>query len=92
MAAESRTPSPDLDNSPLEEALRNEPFSFEFFQAVTLLQRLAPQLQPVGRFSNPDDEAVRFRGNTSLGFPASQIQQIEWPEDGPPRMMVNFMG
>jgi type VI secretion system protein ImpH len=95
MGAESGTQDPGLDLSPLEKVLRKQPFSFEFFQAVTLLQRLAPGRQPVGRFSNPEDEAVRFRGNTSLGFPASSIQRIDWPEsagDGPPRMMVNFMG
>ncbi len=92
MATESRTQDIGLERSPLEEALHEEPWSFEFFQAVTLLQRLAPERRPVGRFSNPDDEAVRFRGNTSLGFPASAIQEIEWPEDGPPRMTVNFMG
>jgi len=92
MATESRTQDIGLDNSPLESALRAEPYSFEFFQAVALLQRLAPDRQPVGRFSNPEDEAVRFRGNTSLGFPASAIQQIDWPEDGPAEMMVNFMG
>lgn len=92
MATESRTQDIDLEKSPLEDALHQEPWSFEFFQAVTLLQRLAPERRPVGRFSNPDDEAVRFRGNTSLGFPASSIQKIDWPEDGPPEMMVNFMG
>jgi type VI secretion system protein ImpH len=108
MATESRTQDFGLDNLPagnsaensspetsaLENALRAAPWSFEFFQAVTLLQRLAPHRQPVGRFSNPDDEAVRFRGNTSLGFPASSIQQLDFPADGdgPPEMMVNFMG
>jgi type VI secretion system protein ImpH len=30
--------------------------------------------------------------NSRLGFPASQIQSIEVPEEGPPEMMVNFMG
>jgi type VI secretion system protein ImpH len=92
MATESRTQDLGLDNSPLEDALREKPWSFEFFQAVSLLQRLVPQRQPVGRFSNPEDEAVRFRGNTSLGFPASEIQKIDWSEEGQPEMMVNFMG
>jgi type VI secretion system protein ImpH len=100
MAAESRTQNPGLEPAPdaneerslLQQALRAEPWSFEFFQAVTLLQRLAPDRHPVGRFSNPDDEAIRFCGNTSLGFPASAIQQLEFSDDGPARMMVNFMG
>ncbi|HEY4934322.1 MAG TPA: type VI secretion system baseplate subunit TssG [Terriglobales bacterium] len=76
----------------MEQILREDPCSFEFFQAVTLLQRLWKDRQPVGRFSNPEDEAVHFRANNNLAFPASQIQQIDWPNSSPPRMSVNFMG
>ena len=46
----------------------------------------------MGGFSNPEEEAVHFRVNPRLGFPASQIQKLEFPEDAPPEMMVNFMG
>ncbi len=56
--------------------------SFEFFQAVTLLQRLSAGCGPVGGFSNPEEEAVHFRVNPRLGFPASQIQTLELAEDG----------
>jgi type VI secretion system protein ImpH len=92
MATQSGAEDPRVAESPLEEVLREDPCSFEFFQAVTLLQRLGRNRVPVGRFSNPDDEAVRFSVNSSLAFPASQIQQLEWPDSGPPRMTVNFMG
>ena len=81
-----------LSGLSFEQILRDDPCSFEFFQAVTLLHRLREDRQPVGRFSNPEDEAVHFRVNNQLGFPASQIQQIEWPEGKPRQMMVNFMG
>jgi type VI secretion system protein ImpH len=92
MATQSRPEDPRVIESPMEEILREDSCSFEFFQAVTLLQRLRQDRQPVGRFSNPEDEAVHFRVNTSLAFPASQIQGIEWPDAGPPQMTVNFMG
>lgn len=92
MATQSGPEDPRVAESPIEEILREDPCSFEFFQAVTLLQRLRQERQLVGRFSNPEEEAVRFRVNTSLAFPASQIQEIEWPDSGPPRMTVNFMG
>jgi type VI secretion system protein ImpH len=92
MAAAGRTEDFGLKDSPIETVLREDACSFEFFQAVTLLQRLCSDCQPVGRFSNPDNEAVRFRANNSLAFPASQIQQIQDPQDAPPEMMVNFMG
>jgi type VI secretion system protein ImpH len=35
---------------------------------------------------------VHFVVNPRLGFPASQIQALEFPDDAPPEMTVNFMG
>jgi type VI secretion system protein ImpH len=92
MATAGRTEDIDLKTSSIEEALREDPCSFEFFQAVALLQRLRSDLQPVGRFSHPEDEVVHFRAHNRLPFPASQIQSIAWPEDSRPEMAVNFMG
>jgi len=77
----------------MDEVLRDDACSFEFFQAVALLQRLRfEDRDAVGQFSNPEDEAVHFRVNNTLAFPASQIQSIEDQEHGPPNMKVNFMG
>lgn len=92
MATASRTEDPGLNRSLIEETLREEACSFEFFQAVTLLQRLRRDTQPVGRFSNPEDEAVHFSVNNELAFPASQVQEISYGEDSPAQMKVNFMG
>jgi type VI secretion system protein ImpH len=92
MATASRTEGSGLKDSSLEDVLREDACSFEFFQAVTLLQRLHSERQPVGRFSKPEDEAVHFHVNNTLAFPASQIQEIEYPENVPPQMLVNFMG
>ena len=91
MATEIRPETSRLKNSPLGDQLAENACSFEFFQAVTLLQRLT-DLRPVGGFSNPAEEAVHFRVNPRLGFPASQIQTLEFSEDAPPEMTVNFMG
>lgn len=92
MATASRTEDPGLNLSLIEETLREDANSFEFFQAVTLLQRLRRDSQPVGRFSNPEDEAVHFSVNNELAFPASQVQEISYREDSPAQMKVNFMG
>lgn len=81
-----------MSASTTELELREEPFLFEFFQAVHLLERLFPGKSPVGRFSPPSAEVVRFVANSTLGFPASEVQSLEWPQDGPGRMKVNFMG
>jgi type VI secretion system protein ImpH len=93
MAAARGTEDSGMTDAPMEEVLREDACSFEFFQAVALLQRLRlNERQPVGQFCNPEDEAVHFRVNNTLSFPASQIQGIEGADDAPPRMMVNFMG
>ena len=76
----------------LLEKLAGDANSFEFFQAVALLERLRSSMRPVGHFSSPSAEAVRFRANPRLGFPASEIQKLDLPENAPAEMMVNFMG
>ena len=92
MDAAGRAEDIDLNSSTLDEILREDACSFEFFQAVTLLKRLRLGRQAVGRFSNPEDEAVHFSVNNQLAFPASQIQEIDYSDDAPATMKVNFMG
>jgi type VI secretion system protein ImpH len=67
-----------------------EPWSFEFFQAVRLLEQLQAERAPVGDLEEPRNESVRFTTATSVAFPASEIQSLESSE--PPRMAVNFLG
>ncbi|MGC2465188.1 MAG: type VI secretion system baseplate subunit TssG [Candidatus Acidiferrum sp.] len=81
-----------VDLSEVEELLRSEPYRFEFFQAIRLLERLAPDRKPLGRFTNPAEEVARLGAHPSLSFPASEIQSIDWPEGKPPSLAVNFMG
>jgi len=69
------------------------PFEIRFFQAVRLLRRWLPGHAPIGRFSPPAREAVRFVAHPSLAFPASEIHELSVPGDGSPATMkVNFMG
>jgi type VI secretion system protein ImpH len=76
----------------LERALREDPHSFGFFQAVRLLERLHPERARVGGFDDPTREVVRFGVPARLSFPASEIQDLELDGDGPARMGVNFLG
>ena len=92
MGTEIGTQNADLMESLLGAELVDNACSFEFFQAVSLLQRLRENMRPVGGFSSPEDEAVRFRVNPRLGFPASEIQQLELHGDAPAEMTVNFIG
>ena len=92
MGTEIGTPGSDLSQTTIGAELQEDPCSFEFFQAVALLERLRAHMRAVGGFSSPDDEAVHFRVNPRLGFPASEIQELNLPGEGPAEMMVNFMG
>lgn len=78
--------------SKVERILREEPWGFQFFQAVRLLERILAPRAPVGRFVHPSKEIVRFAAHTSTAFPASQIQELRWDSAGAPVMVINFMG
>ncbi|MCX6625599.1 MAG: type VI secretion system baseplate subunit TssG, partial [Acidobacteria bacterium] len=76
----------------VEELLRSKPFSFQFFQAVRLLERIRHDRQPVGRFVHPNREIVRLHAHTAVGFPASQIQAADFDDPRILHLTVNFMG
>jgi len=68
--------------------------SFDFFQAVRLLEKLAPDREPVGFGGPATHETVRFRARLSMAFPPSQIYDIRAPAPGHamPEMVVAFFG
>jgi type VI secretion system protein ImpH len=92
VATPSGTRDLALARRDLETRLQAEPFCFEFFQAVRLLERFSPARKPAGRFYHPATEAVRFGAHPSLSFPASEIQSLVWREAKAPMMTVNFIG
>lgn len=93
MAAAGGSVDTALAERQLERRLFAEPYLFEFFQAVRLLEKMTRGARPVGREGPPSLEPVRLGAHPSLAFPASQIQALEPGREGvPPRMVVNFMG
>lgn len=77
---------------PLEQLLWEEPYRFEFFQAVRLLQLRGLKNgtgSPVGLDTLPSEEAVRFRTWVSLSMPASPIHSID-RDAQPPRMFLRL--
>jgi type VI secretion system protein ImpH len=77
----------------VEEWLFAEPWEFEFYQAVKLLEQIESKAAPPGEGTNPDDEAVRLKASLSLVFPASEVQQLRRPDpDLPAEMHVTFFG
>ena len=81
----------------LKEKLFSEPFAFEFFQAVRVLEKVRRERKAVGSDALPHEEIVRFRSRIGFDFPSSEIHEINEVTDdasGETRleMMVNFMG
>lgn len=75
--------------------LRHPAHEWEFHPLVRhLLERLKPRVRP-GEPGRPEHERVRFVSNTSLGFPPSEVDSVEWSgPEGEERatVKVNFMG
>ncbi|MGL4554598.1 MAG: type VI secretion system baseplate subunit TssG [Gemmataceae bacterium] len=76
--------------------LAAEPYRFDFFQAVRVLERAlrdagGEALGPVGRDVNPGNEAVRFKALLSLGFPAAPVTRVDLAKS-PAEMEVAFLG
>ena len=82
--------------------VRREPFRFDFFQAVRLLEALARSRSardrrpaaPVGYDQTPDREHVRFRATASQSFPAATVAQVRESAggNGPTEAVVTFLG
>jgi type VI secretion system protein ImpH len=92
MASESGRKADPVAQPLVEEQLRNEPWAFDFFQAVRLLTLLQADRAPIGEFARPHEEAVRIGSHASLSFPASEIQSLKWDQETPPFVRVNFWG
>jgi type VI secretion system protein ImpH len=80
-------------NSSLEERLFKEFYSFSFFKAVDLIEKLSPGRKPLGQTQDPRQEAVRFTAKQGLAFPPSDISGCSpGIEETPAQMEVAFMG
>jgi type VI secretion system protein ImpH len=77
----------------LVEQLGNNPFKFDFFQAVRLLQSRFSERPRIGSSISPAQDPVRFAQSPSLAFPSSTIESVQTATAaGAPRMFVNFFG
>lgn len=81
-------------NKSVEEWLLKEPWQFEFFQALKLLERLHPDRKLPGEATDPEREIAQFESRVTLEYPASEIQRITPPASpsGPFAIAVNLMG
>jgi len=73
----------------LTQQLLDEPWKFDFFQAVRILHLVAFEkstasssrsCRSVGEQWSPDDEILRFRAEISFGFPSAEISRASFIE------------
>jgi len=81
----------------LERELAEEPYRFEFFQAVRLFEKIYKDRKPVGELALPHEEIVRFRSRIAMDFPSSEIHEVVEKVDEATgkettEVVVNFMG
>jgi type VI secretion system protein ImpH len=78
----------------VENWLLDEPWQFEFYQAIHLLQLLHKGRTAPGDSSDPDGEIIRFRSRVTLEYPASEVQQILPPayRGEPFELTANLLG
>jgi type VI secretion system protein ImpH len=93
-ALASATVDVDPAEMTVEQRLFAQGSTFNFFQAVRLLEKLHPDRRPVGFDGPAGREAARFAAHLSHNFPPSQIYEIRADRTGrlPPAMSVAFFG
>jgi type VI secretion system protein ImpH len=70
-----------------------QPFAFDFFHAVRLLEASAPERPHLGETLSPADDLVRFGQNPSLAFPPSTLESVTAAREGrAAKLLVNFFG
>lgn len=77
----------------LVEALRANPYAFDFFQAVRRLECAHPDKPRIGTSARPAADPVRFRQYPSLCFAPSTLHGLGASRQaGAPALSVNFFG
>jgi type VI secretion system protein ImpH len=77
----------------MTEKLAKEFYRYNFFQAVSLLERSISGKRTVGEAFRPQDEPVRFKVKPGFAFPASDIADFRMNDAGTRvDMDVTFMG
>ena len=95
------TPAREQARRRLEAVIEREGSSFEFFQLIRLLQRMYPDRDAVGGWSDPRGEVARMHVPPTLSFPPSEISAVELTpaaarrkkdERSPAHVGVRFLG
>jgi len=75
------------------EALRRQPYAYDFYQAMRRLENLHLDKPRLGEALRPADEPVRLGQEPSLSFAPAPLSAFEPGRDGKPaRLQVRFFG
>lgn len=73
--------------------LASEPYRFDFFQAVRLIECAHADRPRVGESTRLGEDPIRFGQAPDLSFAPASLEAFETPADGrAPRMLVRFFG
>jgi len=77
----------------LTDELARNPFAFDFFRAVRLLENSRRDLPRIGRSLSPSEDPLRFCQNPSLAFAPSSLEAFQQrAEDPAPKLFLRFFG
>lgn len=74
-----------LKTGGLLEALKGQVAEANLYRFCQLLEQASPDHPPLGSTAHPADDAVRFRPDPGMGFPAGELKAIETDERHPER-------
>lgn len=86
---------PQSARTGLTQALSNNIWRVNFYRFCQLLEQDSPNSPLLGTTSHPGTDPVRFRPWPGMGFPVSELKQIEIDEDNPdlpPTVRTTFLG
>jgi len=77
----------------LYQSLASEPYKYDFFQALRLVECANADKSRIGNSQRPSDDPLRLAQEPSLAFAPSTVSDFEVSDPGmPPRMSVLFFG
>ncbi len=92
MAGENGQKTDPLERGLLQR-LQEDPYEFDFFQALRALENHFSSRPKIGRSITPSDDPVRFGQKPDLAFATSTLEGLEYPRGGgAPRLFVRFFG
>jgi type VI secretion system protein ImpH len=80
-------------NAETVEKLKAEPWKFDFFRALRVLENERSDLPKIGESALPAEDAAQLTQKTEMGFASSTLGEFsQGPDDPRPKLSVRFFG